>query len=154
MWLQSILATIMWGFAPLFERVYLQNVTLYTILLVFTIFILLTAPVILFFTRKIWMEEVPTLFTTNKHVLIYGLGAFIVSCIAFISYLGAIQNSHDKTYVVVAVTCSYPLVTAALFFLLLHQKITLIDWIGIVFIVIGILLLSFASHDIFTPKPI
>jgi drug/metabolite transporter (DMT)-like permease len=144
MWLQALLATIMWGVAPMFERVYTKNVSLCTIGLVFAILILLCAPILLFFTRKTWMKEAPTLLTTNRHVISYGIGAFIVSVIAFSAYLAAIQHSNERTYVVVAVTCAYPLITALLL-AFMKYNISPWDWIAIILIVVGIIILSLGA---------
>jgi len=141
MWLQIVIAALMWGIAPLFETKYTENVSIYTVAVMFTVMIVIAAPFLGYLTRKTWMKELPTLFTTNRHVLYYGLGGLIVSVIAMGTYLSAIQNSGNRVYLVVTLTCVYPLITALLLWAIMKEKVSAREWIGIALVVVGTMLL-------------
>lgn len=143
MFLECLVATGMWGIAPIFERVYTQDVSLCTIVFVFTLMLVVLIPIYLFFTRHTWTKEARYLLSSKRHVLSYGFLALVVSLIASAAYLLAIQRSNGRTHLVVALTCTYPVLTAILMYILFKNKITLQEWFGIFFVICGIALLSY-----------
>jgi len=151
MWIECLIATTMWGVAPLFERVYTRDVSLCTIVLVFSAFLLALLPIYLFFTRQVWMKEARMLFTSKRHVVSHGILALIVSLIAWGAYLLAMQRSNGRTHLVVTLTCTYPLLTAFLLYFLYNAKVGTQEWLGILLVVAGISLLVSYSPKIDSP---
>jgi drug/metabolite transporter (DMT)-like permease len=145
MWIFLILTILLWGTAPLLERLYTRNIsviTIYTLFFVIGVMVMPFVVAIYYDTIKI---EFPTLFTTRKDVLVYGVAGLLISIMAFVCYLRAIQTSNDRTHLVVALTCVYPMVTAFLLWNLAKTKMSVAEWTGIAFIVLGTALLVVKS---------
>lgn len=144
MWLGIILSTAMWGVAPIFEKIYTKHISMITIAFMFSLFIAILSPVFWIICRKTIKNEVPLLFGKNKVVLWYCILGIACGLIATLSYIWAIKlsNDHNKTYLVVALTCIYPLITALLLWFLYNEHLSFFAWVGIALIVIGVMLLS------------
>ena len=143
MWLECIAATCFWGFVPLLEKEYAQNVSVVTIGATFAILILIAAPIFMFATRKTWVPELKELLGAKRRMMYIVIGAFLVSLLAWLFYLIAMSKSGNRSYLVVSLTCTYPLITALLLYLVFLEQITVIEFIGIVLIVAGVAVLSY-----------
>jgi uncharacterized membrane protein len=145
MWLGIVLSTCLWGIAPLFEKIYTKHVSLETIAALFFIINIAIAPIVFLFCRKTILKEVPMLFKDKKNILIYSLLGMACGMTATFSYLWALKTSNDRAYLVVALTCVYPLVTALLLSYLFAESLDKFAWLGIFFIVLGVIFLT-AKH--------
>lgn len=143
MWTESLIATTMWGVSPIFEKQFAQHVSIETIGVMFILFILMTGPFLLYATRRTWVPEISVLFSAKRAVLFHALATCIVSIIAWTSYILAMQRSDNQTYLVVMLTCTYPLITALLLMIFFHERIGKREWLAIVLIIFGLALLSY-----------
>lgn len=141
MWLGIIVATSLWGVAPLFQRMYADKLSLATIGFVFVAMIVVVAPVVFFFSRGTLRRELPALFKRDRRMIGYMFWSLVVGIVAFGSYLWAMRRSNNKANVVVALTGIYPLVTALLLCVLHNEAIAPKGWLGIALIVAGAALL-------------
>jgi uncharacterized membrane protein len=142
MWIGIILATSLWGIAPLFEKVFTQHVSIVTMIFLFTLINALFVPIIWIFCNKKLRAEVPILFKHKRFVMVYAFLGLVCGLSATFSYLWAIKLSKDRTYIVVALTCVYPLITALLLQIFYKETLNFYAWLGIGCIVVGVLLLS------------
>jgi drug/metabolite transporter (DMT)-like permease len=141
MWLFITLTILLWGTAPLFEQLYTRDISVVTIYTMFFVIGMLLMPVVAAIYYDTIKAEFPMLLTTRRDVLVYGVAGLLISIMAFVCYLRAIQTSNNRTHLVVALTCIYPLITAFLLWYLFRTKVSWVEWIGVVFIVIGTALL-------------
>jgi uncharacterized membrane protein len=142
MWIGIILATSMWGIAPLFEKVFTRHVSIVTMTFLFTFLNAILAPIIWLFYFKTIRTEVTSLFKYKRFVMVYAFLALVCGLSATLAYLWAVKLSKDRTYIVVALTCVYPLITALLLQIFYKETLNFYAWLGIGCIVVGVLLLS------------
>jgi uncharacterized membrane protein len=133
------------GDCPLFEKIYTKHVSLETIAALFFIIIIAVAPIGFLLWRKTIMKEVPILFKDKKNILVYSLIGLTCGISATFAYLWALKTSNDRAYLVVALTCVYPLITALLLSYFFAESLDKFAWCGILFIVLGVIFLT-AKH--------
>jgi len=141
MLIESVLATTAWGIVPLFEKQYTSDLSLSTIVIISLICLMILAPIYIYLTRDEWVKDIPYILTSKRNTLFYAVIGVGLSIIAWKYYLLAIQRSNDRTYLVVALTCTYPIITAILLFIFFKENITLQGWLGIILVIFGIICL-------------
>lgn len=138
MWLGIVLSTGMWGVAPIFEKYYTQQIALSTIGALMLLIFLIITPFVWFHSKATLKKEIPMLFKERKDLLVFVILGLLFGLGAQAAYLWAMKISKDRTYLVVALTCIYPLFTALFLWILYREKLTLSSWVGIILIVLGV----------------
>jgi drug/metabolite transporter (DMT)-like permease len=94
----------------------------------------------LFYHTKPFESDVRTLFKHPFLAALIPFGVFLVLILGNFMYLSIIQN--HKTYLITAITASYPLFTVLGGYLLFHELLTLTDLVGILMIMGGVTVLA------------
>jgi drug/metabolite transporter (DMT)-like permease len=139
------LAVVLWGIVPLAEVRYMSGVSLVTVAALFLGLALVASPFLYLAARRTLHAELPTLLTHNKHVVVYGSVGLALSLGATAAYLQVLKTSGKNTAAVVAATCIYPAVTALIMWFLYGHRITWTGWLGIAFVIGGLILLTLGS---------
>lgn len=137
MWPGIIVATVLWGIAPLIEKHYAQQLSVPTIAIMFTVMLMLMAPLVAIVAREKLREEIPVLLTKKRKLLGLGLLGLVVSVVALGSYLHAMGQSGSRSYIVVSLTAAFPIITALLLWALDGERISGVGWLGIVLVAAG-----------------
>lgn len=142
-----LIATALYGIAPLAEMRYMHGVSVVTVAALFFVLVLLTVPFIYLICRRTLHEEMPTLLDSNRHVLIYGAIGLVLSALAAGLYLhGMKMCNDDDTYAVVAITCAYPVITAVLLWAVYGHTLDIRAWLGLAAIMVGCILISTSAR--------
>ncbi|MCS7143923.1 MAG: EamA family transporter [Archaeoglobaceae archaeon] len=131
----AVLSAVLWGIAPILDRYALSTgVSVYTALAVRAFGALFAMPFIVILLRD-----------TNLTIRIDALASLLIAgaiggAIAMIFYYRALETiGASRT---VPITAIYPMFTALFSLILLSESITAKTLLGIVFIVIGVILVS------------
>jgi drug/metabolite transporter (DMT)-like permease len=156
------LAALLWGIVPLAEVRYMTGVSLITVAALFLGLAVLVSPFAYLLYRRTLHEELPTLLTHNRHVVVYGTIGIVLSLAATAAYLQVLKlgggeggkggnggnggkgakGGGSNTAIVVAATCVYPVVTAVLMWSFYGHAISWLAWLGISLVVLGLMLLG------------
>jgi drug/metabolite transporter (DMT)-like permease len=139
----SLFISFLWGASPVIQRFLMTTRPLSPeTLMVFgsAIYFLCTTIYFVFNKAKIVSEIANTSWTTLSIMIISGI---FVGFVANFLYYKVIRS--NTSYVVAALVFSAPFFTVLLSFLFLKEELTLLSILGVVFIVIGIVLLASAQ---------
>ena len=127
---------IFWGIAPIIDKAALKNSTPFIGMVVRGIFIGITMSLIFLFSGR--MKDIIS--TDKRSLLYFCISGLLAGALGVLTFYKALEL--DSTSKVVPLAATYPLVTAILGVTLLGESITIYKLVGIVFIVIGILLVK------------
>ena len=128
----SLIALISWGVWGLFVKLALKYSTWSQVFVVSSIAALIVSLAMFFIMR-------PGISATSPGFS-YSLAAGFASALAVVAFYSAMNSS--KVSIVVPLTALSPIVTIVLSYLILSERISLIQGIGVVLAMISILLLS------------
>ena len=132
----ALLTMLCWGFAPIFARLGLSKIELFTALAVRNTFLAIIL-LIAFFTSG----ESKNIFASNpKYLLLILIEATFAGLIGQYFYYKAVKVWEVSR--VVPIVGAYPLVSFLIAFLFLAEQLTLYKVIGIVLVVSGIVFLG------------
>ena len=127
-----ILTIIFWGTAPIFDKIAIKSVDVYS-----GIFFRSLAITIIFCVLHIIYRGSSIIFINDiRGVLFYVVSGILAGGFGAMFYFNALKLG-DASFVV-PVAAVYPLVTALLSIIFLQEQITLQRILGIIFIIIGI----------------
>ncbi|MCS7122308.1 MAG: DMT family transporter [Archaeoglobaceae archaeon] len=130
--LLALIAAILWGLAPIFDKLALQTgVSIYV-----ANFVRLLSAVLITFVFAAKYNFNISLNATFYLIIAGTIGGVV----AMLLYYSALSTS--ETAKVVAITASYPLFTALFAYILLGEEISFKTLLGILLVFLGILLLS------------
>jgi transporter family protein len=133
--LLALLTTLLWGIAPLFEKLALTKVEPLVLLPIRTGFVTMSVLTILLLSGS--AHELAKV--DSKSVGFILLSGLFGGTLGLTAYFHAMKLGEASK--VVLITGSYPLVTTLLAILFLHEALTFSKLLGAAFVVIGILLL-------------
>lgn len=131
----ALLTTVLWGIAPLFEKLALAKVEPLVLLPIRTGFVTLSVLTILLLSGS--AQDLAKV--DGKSVGFILLSGFFGGTLGLTAYFHAMKWGEASK--VVLITGSYPLVTTLLAILFLHEAVTLPKLLGALFVITGILLL-------------
>ncbi len=131
----AFFVAILWGTVPIIYKI--NEISYHSIIIISAITFFVSS--ICYFL--IYHKTIITDLNKHKNNIIYiVLTSFLGLFLANLFYYNAIKNSN-KISIIVSITALYPLITLILSYLILNEKISFTNIIGIIFIVIGILCL-------------
>lgn len=131
-----VLAIVCWGSAPVFDKIAVKNVDVYS-----GIFFRSLAITIVFGILHFLYRQTPLIYSYNiKGIIFFAISGILAGGMGAMFYYNALKLSD--TSFVVPVVAVYPLVTAILSTIFLGEKITLSRIIGTIFIISGIWLIK------------
>lgn len=133
----AILACLLWGVAPIIEKVGLRG--FHPILAVFIRSIAISIALTFYFLFHRGILEAPQ--PSFKDILLIVIGGILAGMLGQIFYFKSLKYWEASRAVPIA--GSYPLIAFFLSVLLLGEPITLIKFVGAILVVAGIILLRF-----------
>lgn len=130
-----VVAALLWGIAPIFEKLSLERVSSFTALTIRSIATSITLITILFLTGKEG-ELVRVDSRTVSYILLGGFFGILGLYIYFVAL------KQGEASMVVPIVNSFPLFTALYSFLLLREQLTIGRIIGIILVVTGIIFIN------------
>ena len=127
----ALLALILWGLWGFFPRLAVNYISPKSILIFESFGSLLVGLFVLIFTRKIELHPLST---------VLSILAGITGALGALFFIIALKKGN--TYVVVAMTALYPLITIFLCYVALHEPIKFRQMLGIIFAVIAMVLFA------------
>lgn len=137
-----MLCALVWGIAPIFEKISLQHTSSFVALTIRSI-----ATSIVLITISFAMGKHTEIISVDSKSLLFILVGGFFGILGLFLYFVALKQA-DASRVVPLVNV-FPLFTAFYSVALLGEKLTVSKWVGIAFIIAGIILLnqqSFRSH--------
>lgn len=134
----ALFISFLWGLQPVIHKVLLKHIDPKTILIISSFFY--TSCIILFaiYNYKEFIKDLKIIDT--KSFIVIGITAIFSAFIANLIYFYILKN--NESYIVSALIYSSPVFTLILAYFFLKEKITLYGFIGLIFIVIGILFIA------------
>lgn len=130
-----IVAALIWGIAPIFEKLSLERVSSFTALTIRSVATSLTLLTILFLTGK-ESELARVDSRTASYILLGGFFGILGLYIYFVAL------KRGEASVVVPIVNSFPLFTALYSFLLLRERLTMGRVVGIILVITGIIFIN------------
>lgn len=132
----SLLTILLWGFWGFFGKLALEKrMAPTTVFLAETLVSALIA--VLFFVVVVQRSDAqPSLFST---VNVYGILSGVALAVGLLFYYLALQGGNVS--IVVPLTATYPVVAVLLGYVLLRERPTALQWIGVILVVVGAALL-------------
>ena len=134
--LLALLVAIIWGINPIFEKFALKNASPYSVITIRFIFTAVCLAIITLTTGR--LEEITKVDGRSLFwILISGLVGGLIGLFLFFVAL-----KHEDTSKVVPIAATFPMFTALYAYMLLGEAISLKRAIGILFVVIGAILIN------------
>lgn len=138
--LVSMIVSFLWGVGPVVQKHVLSRIHPKTMLLFYGISYLFCLIAYSIYNRESIYNDVMKNMSMRLFIIIMILG-LVVGFIANVLYFHVLHKK--ESYIVNALVCSSPLVTLVLAYLFLKEKINMSGFFGVMFIIIGIILIAF-----------
>ena len=138
--LQYASVILIYGILPIINKYILAHIKIESFMVIAGFFGLISASLFSFLRKNKIMLDIEKM---NKHKHVYFLiftQSFILSIIVKYNYLGLLNV--EPAYKVTSVISCYPLITALLGYLFLHEHVSIKHLVGVVFIMAGVYILS------------
>jgi transporter family protein len=133
----AFIIAIIWGIIPIIHKLLLNDISYHTII----IFSAITFFVASLIYSYIYYKDIYNDINKQNNKIIYIIFcAFLGLFLANILYYNALKHTNNVS-IITTITALYPLVTLLLSYFILYEKISIINFIGIILIMIGIILL-------------
>jgi transporter family protein len=134
----AILAALVWGIAPILEKIGLSKINPYAGLFLRCFGVILGAVLLLIF--KFYALKADLSSVSAKTIFLLVLGGFLASFVAQFFFYRALKLGYAS--VVVPIAAMYPFITFILALIFLHEKFTLVKFSGLCLILLGVVLLK------------
>lgn len=132
----AILTAIIWGWAPVLEKIGLQKLNVFSALVIRGLSVaIMVLFAVFFFKSNLNFTEGGT-----KSIVLIALGGILASFIGQFLFYQALKNGNTSQ--VVPIAASYPLVAFILSIILLHESFNISKIMGVIFVLMGIFLLK------------
>jgi drug/metabolite transporter (DMT)-like permease len=142
--LLTIFGAFLWGISPVVHKYLLGNYNPITIMILISIIYLLCLLLCLPLFYKTVHKDLVKL--TISDSLLFLFSGVVILFLGNAIYYYVLKENHS--YIVSAIDSCAPLFTLLLAFFLLHEKINIFGILGTVFIVIGVIFISFNDADV------
>ena len=133
----ALLSAVAWGCAPIFEKLGLMKVPVFAGLFYRCLGVVIGLLILILFKFEIFKESIVHI---PQGWWYLAAGGFLASIIGQIFFYHALKDGEAS--LVVPLAASYPLISFILGILFLGEKITLAKSMGLVFILLGMILLK------------
>ena len=131
----SLLTILLWGFWGFFGKLALEKRMAPTTVFVAETLVSALIAVVFFFVVYRSGAQPPLYSTVN----IYGILSGVALAVGLLFYYLALQGGNVS--IVVPLTATYPVVAVLLGYVLLRERPTALQWIGVILVVVGAVLL-------------
>lgn len=128
----SLLTVLAWGIVGLLQKLSTNNISAESSLIWLVVGFLLIAP---------FFYPGPILFNYSRASLAYGVLSGLLNALGAWALFAALKNG-GKASVVAPLTALYPVVVIVLVPPILHEAVTLMQWIGVGCALVAVVLLS------------
>lgn len=133
--LLAVFVALLWGITPNIHKVLLSDLSFKTVMVISSCFYFSCTLLFTLFYKDEILKDLPKL--DAKHLFGLAIVAVIAGFLANIIYLMVLQK--NKSYVISALIYAAPLFTLLGGIFVLKERITLVSFLGVMLIVIGIL---------------
>jgi transporter family protein len=133
----AFIIAIIWGIIPIIHKLLLNDISYHTIIIFSAITFFIASLIYSYIYYKDIYNDINK---QNNKIIYIILCAFLGLFLANILYYNALKHTHNVS-IVTTITALYPLITLLLSYFILYEKISIINFIGIILIMIGIILL-------------
>ena len=144
-YLQYIFIFLIFGTRPVLYKYIVPYIQVESMILISGVFYLTLAIFYVYFTKP--TKLIQDIRTMNKSPSLY-LALWMTALLGLIAthfYLDLLKDS--SAFLLTAVLSAYPLVTAAAGYLFLNEVITLKQFVGMLVIITGVMILNFGDFD-------
>jgi drug/metabolite transporter (DMT)-like permease len=137
---ECLVVSCIFGLAPVIDKHIAQFISEESIIIIFGVFYFVYALILMNIYHKEVRRDVGIL---NNNLYLYALifvSTILIFLVANYLYLGVLKNNN--TYVGVALTSIYPLITLIAGYVFLNERFTYTHLAGLFVIVLGVLLLG------------
>jgi uncharacterized membrane protein len=135
----ALLISFLWGLSPVLHKHVLTNIHPKTVLVVSSVIYMICTVVYFIVYRNIIVPDVRNL--DRKSLLFIAITAILCGFFTNILYFHILKRY--ESHIVSALIYSSPVFTLLIAFFFLKEKITPIGFFGVVFIVMGVVMLAF-----------
>ncbi|KPV62723.1 MAG: EamA-like transporter family protein [Candidatus Bathyarchaeota archaeon BA1] len=128
----SLVAMVCWGFWALLIKVAFNHFNWYQVYIITSIVPISTSLLLYLYFKPIIDTRSPGFF--------YAIFAGVLGSIAVVAFYTALAEGNVS--IIVPLTAVYPAITTILSYLLLHERTTLLQSLGVVLAIIAIILIS------------
>lgn len=142
---QYILIFLIFGTRPVLYKYIVPYIQVESMILISSLFYLILAIFYVYFTKP--SKLIQDIRTMNKSPSLY-LALWMTALLGLIAthfYLDLLKDS--SAFLLTAVLSAYPLVTAATGYLFLNEVITRRQFVGMLVIIAGVMILNFSDFD-------
>jgi len=133
----AFFVAIFWGISPVINKIILIDVSYHTIIFISGLTFFISS----LFYCYIYKKQISIDLEIHKNKIIYiVIVAFFSLFLANLFYYNAIKYTNNVA-IITSITALYPLITLILSYLILNEKMSLFNLLGIILIVIGVLFL-------------
>lgn len=141
MLLVAMFISLMWGISPIIYKHVLKSLDTYSLIALQGAFYIALYTLYLVFMKKHISQKRATF--TPKVIAWVGVAAIFGMILPTVLFFAILKN-HDS-HIITALTYSSPMFTLLIAYFILHEKVTLMSFLGVVLIVAGIMCISLAS---------
>lgn len=135
----AMIPSFLWGLIPIVDKYAVDQMHIMSYILITSFFYLAVA--IAYFILK--PDKMKTeLIKIDSKLLWIGILATIISFVAEVTYLHLLQSHDNLTALITALTYTSPFFTLILAYLIFKEKITIQCTIGVLFIVLGAIIIA------------
>nr|MBU1328033.1 EamA family transporter [Candidatus Omnitrophota bacterium] len=132
----AILAAVVWGIAPVMEKIGLKNIEPLSGVIVRSSGIIVGAVILAVFNNNIFKSALKA---DPKTIFFLFLGGILASILGQIFFYNALK--HGEVSKMVPIAATYPLVSFLLGLLFFGESFTILKGLGIGFVILGVFLL-------------
>lgn len=133
----AFIIAIIWGINPIIHKLLLNDISYHTIIIFSGITFFIASLIYSYIYYKDIYKDINK---ENNKIIYIIICAFLGLFLANILYYNALKYTNNVS-IITTITALYPLVTLLLSYFILYEKISIINFIGIILIMIGIILL-------------
>ncbi len=132
----AILAAIVWGIAPIMEKIGLKNIEPLAGVLVRSCGVVIGAIIVSMASASIFKSALKA---DPKTIIFLFMGGILASIMGQIFFYNALK--HGEVSKMVPIAATYPLVSFLLGLLFFGESLTLFKGLGIIFVILGVFFL-------------
>jgi uncharacterized membrane protein len=139
----SVAIAFLWGILPVIHKYVLATVSQHAVLVISSAFYMVCAMVYAVVYRKDIAHGIQHI--NWRHVASIAFGAVVCGFVANVLYYNVLKESDNESHIVSALIYASPAFTLILAYLVLHERIRFMGFLGVVTITIGTVFLAFNS---------
>jgi uncharacterized membrane protein len=137
----SLMIAFLWGVLPVIHKTVLATVSHHTVLVMSSVFYMVCTVAYAIIYRRQIAEGIRSIQTS--HVFYIAVGAIVCGFLANVLYYNVLKDPKNDSHIVSALIYASPVFTLILAYLLLHERIRFMGFLGVVTITIGVVFLAF-----------